>query len=1016
MTDNNNPIKYSDLVQPDNSISDLIKQLDELGDVYMNTLKNIKSEALQLSVTLKTVSGATEEGRKTIRKTTSDADRLTKAQRDLMFAESERAKELELVRKATREANEMNRLAARLADSAEGSYNRLSAQYSINKIALNNMTAEYRDNTVEGQKLVKETANIYDQMKRLQSETGKNQLNVGNYGDALKGVTDNADELTEVLGLIPGASAGAAGGLNMVSNASKALLKNPIILMIAGIVAGLTGLIALFKRTQTGADLFAKSGAALSGILSALTGVVDRLAKFLMAAFENPQKAMRDFWNALKQNVINRLTSVIDLVRATSRAFDALWRGDLEGVKNAAKDAGTALIQMNTGLDAEQQKAFAQSVRDTTKAIIDQAQAFADLEAARRQTRRANRELEKQLENIITAEENVKAIADDQTRSFKEREDAAERAAKLLQQRSSLQVRIARENLALINQEVDLRRANGEEIEDLLDQQLQAYKELRGAERDYTNSVNENTKRQSELKQDRLERDLDILIDGFDNQKTINERILKDETRTFEEREALLMETARLFEETFKKQIETIQQFTGVQVDANDLIAESDAVVLNQKIRSLGLSEIIEGRLLEIIRERRTMTQDLAEAEKELNDSKSKAEQKALDDAKKRADEEAKARKEVYDIRVRELDVANEIANYEIDLLEASERKKTELRLNAEKERIAAIIALNKAGNKQLTDEELKAAKLAIAVIDKEIRDNARDNLDIYDIFGLDLSDEKKEAIAVSTQFAMDAMNTFLQAKIEAANQAVEAADAEVDATQRRLDAELEARANGYANNVVMAQKEFDLAKKNQDKALKEQQRAQKAQAAIQTIQQIGNLVTATAQIWAQLGFPWAIPAIAVMWGSFAFAKIKAGQLAKQNTESYGDGTVELLQGGSHQSGNDIDLGTKPDGTRRRAEGGEYFAVINKRNSRRYRGLIPGVIKSLNNGTFGERYLNAFRGDGLSINVDGKAPEELKQLSSDVREIKEQGRRKYFTNGKGQTVMTYKNLKRTFLN
>ena len=45
------------------------------------------------------------------------------------------------------------------------------------------------------------------------------------------------------------------------------------------------------------------------------------------------------------------------------------------------------------------------------------------------------------------------------------------------------------------------------------------------------------------------------------------------------------------------------------------------------------------------------------------------------------------------------------------------------------------------------------------------------------------------------------------------------------------------------------------MAKKNQEKALKEQQKAQKAQAAIQTIQQIGNLVTASALIWSQLGF-----------------------------------------------------------------------------------------------------------------------------------------------------------------
>ena len=67
MADNNNPIKYSDLVSPDDSITKLINQLDQLSDAYMNTLKNIKSEAITVKAALEGVSGATENGRKTIR-------------------------------------------------------------------------------------------------------------------------------------------------------------------------------------------------------------------------------------------------------------------------------------------------------------------------------------------------------------------------------------------------------------------------------------------------------------------------------------------------------------------------------------------------------------------------------------------------------------------------------------------------------------------------------------------------------------------------------------------------------------------------------------------------------------------------------------------------------------------------------------------------------------------------------------------------------------------------------------
>ena len=68
MADNNNPIKYSDLVSPDNSITDLIKQLDDLSDAYTNALKNIKGGSYSIGGDLQKVSGATEDGRKTTKK------------------------------------------------------------------------------------------------------------------------------------------------------------------------------------------------------------------------------------------------------------------------------------------------------------------------------------------------------------------------------------------------------------------------------------------------------------------------------------------------------------------------------------------------------------------------------------------------------------------------------------------------------------------------------------------------------------------------------------------------------------------------------------------------------------------------------------------------------------------------------------------------------------------------------------------------------------------------------------
>ena len=362
-------------------------------------------------------------------------------------------------------------------------------------------------------------------------------------------------------------------------------------------------------------------------------------------------------------------------------------------------------------------------------------------------------------------------------------------------------------------------------------------------------------------------------------------------------------------------------------------------------------------------------------------------------------------------------DKEREYYDSEYDLLNKSEAQKTKYRLQAEKERLQKVLELNEKMNNKMSDVEVATIQNQIKKIDQEMAKTGYN--DVYDMMGLSLNDEQKAAIDQSLQYATEALNTFMDAYVKAAEAKVALADKEVDSAKKVLENEIEARNQGYASDVATAQKELDLARKNQQKALEQQRKAQRAQALMDAATQASSLITATANIWkAFTGTgPWgvaaAIAATTLMWGSFAASKIKALQMTSGGDEQYGEGTVELLAGGSHQSGNDVDLGRKKDGTRRRAEGGEFFAVINKRNSRRYRKEIPPLIRSLNNGTFGQKYLNAYKtDDGLIFNINGSS-EELKSISNDVREIRKRNERKVYVDGQGNIVEQYRNVKRT---
>lgn len=1164
MADNNNPIKYSDLVSPDDSITKLINQLDQLSDAYMNTLKNIKSEAITVKAALEGVSGATENGRKTIRGASADTDKLTRAAKDLAFAESENAKRLAELKQAQKEANELNKLTTRLNQSAEGSYNRLSAQYSINKIYLNNMTVEEREATEEGRKLVAETKAIYEEMKRLQEATGKTSLNVGNYSDAAKGLTtqienqtkqlallrlegkqgtaeyqqlsketamlrdavkDATDEITRmasdtsnldaVLGLAAGASGGFAAftgamelfgaesedvqeaqkklqaaiaittGVQAIQNAvqkqsaimlgisrlqmaalSKAQVYNRLVTM-QGTKATLAATIAQKAFNLIAAAnpyvLLALALVTVVGALVLFASNTDKSAKNQQKLNE-AQKVWLDYleteateMNRVSNERVAQLNRELNIAKARNASLSETRKiedeilaertkahnksvgfygqelNDLEANRAKLKQLNDMLLQLNNAkargdkkvyidvdLDGKIDKVKVDEAIEAVQGQIDNTGRAVDI-AVNLKTEGADLDAERKIQAAQRANENRNA-AKAETDILRKAEDARIALIKnsFDQQRAQRQAANAR---AIVDIQLQLRTETNLTVKarKALNDQIVLLREQLAV--DMVDIANQQ--RAAELSAQRATQDAQIALmaEGAEKQReqlrVEYERQIQDINTRLETERGL---TETQVAELLNQQLLLQQQYAKSLGELNDQItidqmqAAADRTQLQLDAAREGSQEEINLRILLLQQQRaielaqnRQLAEDVRQSEADIN---------AKYDA-----EVLKQTTELNQQRALMLfDQTQALEASEFDLIRNSEERKTRFRLAQEKARLQKILELNKAAGVKMTDAEVKTIENTIAKIDQEIEKSKGDERgnDIYGLFGLNLDDDQKEAISTSVSFAIEQLNSFLDAKVQAADAAVSAADKEVDASQRRLDAELEARANGYANNVAMAQKELDVAKKNQEKALKEQQKAQKAQAAIQTIQQIGNLVTASALIWSQLGFPFAIPAIAIMWGSFAAAKIKAAQLSKSanagGSESYGDGTVELLAGGSHQSGDDVDLGTKPDGTRRRAEGGEFFAVINKRNSRRFRRLIPDVINSLNRGTFPQKYLNAYNTDGINVTVQQNNAPDLRDLKDDVREIKEQNRRRRYVDGNGNVIEVYKNLTRKIKN
>ena len=1155
--DNPNPIYYRDLITPDDSITNLIDQLDELVSKYDGIKSKIQGAAAEIAKGLQGVSGATEEQRKAIQLATEQSDKLVAEYRDVTTASWKATQAFAEATAAKKESAQIDKLITQINTSAEGSYNRLSAQYRLNKIRLNEMSLAERQGTEAGKALEAETNAIYQEMKRLQEATGKHTLNVGNYADAAKGLKmeltslvqqmaylktqgeTNSEEYQQMASRAAELKDAMIDANNEVKNMSSDTAQLDATMGAASAASGgmnaVTGTMALMGQTsETASDAQKNLGAAI-GIVSGLTAVQNALQKesnvmtgIRVLQTKAATKAEQLDTAAKKKNIvattgatvaqkifnavaaanpyvllaialITVVGALVALAAGANRAakeqtkLNKATAAQLDYMEQYAKSAtrenNERIQQLQNELDiakarkaslAETQKLEDEIYQERVKAHDKQMEIYAEQVAGVDANRAKLEQLQKTLLELQQAQaagknhlrvdvdldgnvervkidkaiDAVQGQIDNYGRSVQIAVDlqtegadiAKERAVQLAQRRSDAQAAAKTETdilraeqdarLALIRdsykrEQQQLAENNKRQIEDIktrLRTESNLTKKARQSLNDQMKLINQKYYQDLEdlqnkylainLAAQRETEDLQIALmaDGAEKQRleletTYKRRINDLQTALATEKD--LTETQRdeilkqieLSGEQYRKELAKLNE----EIIIDQLNAQAAAIQLRLDATRDGSQEQVD-LSIELLKKQRDI---------ELAENAQLAEDVRQNEADINAKWDAVILKQTAELTQKRalylLDAQQELAASEFALLDKNERQKTQFQLQQEKERLQKILELDAAAGLKMTDEERKTIQNTIAAIEKESKKLPYNNM--YELLGIGLDSDQQSALNTAIDSVKESISSLVDSWNQAADAALNAANAQVDAAQKTLDAEIEARNAGYANEVTTAQKELALAKKNQEQALKEKEKAQKAQLAIDSITQASSLITASANIWSALGgIPYvgpalAVAAIATMWATFAAAKVKAFQVTKQ--EQYGDGTVELLQGGSHASGHDIDLGTKRDGTRRRAEGGEFFAVINKRNSRRYRDVIPDVINSFNNGTFADRYQRANAAmAGYAVGMIGGGTTDVSGLERDVAAIRKQGDQIQYVDGQGNTVIRYKNLTR----
>lgn len=1045
------------------NLKNQIKALDDQMKPHIQTLSEVEKaeqrlaylqsdegkRLLELKAKIAELTSARKQQKATV-------DPLAQAQEKLAYAQSEENQQLKLYSTQIREANQIAQLQATIANSAEGSYNRLSAQYALNKIRLNQMSAAEREAADSGKKLEAETNAIYQQMIKLQEATGNYRLSVGHYQKTWDGlgisISQVVRELPAVAVSLNTFFLGISNNIPMVVDEIKRLRRQNELLAAEGkeqisvtrsIVRSLfsfnTILVVLLtvfsmygKEIITWIDKTLAGRDAAKSFEDALEDLNDELGKGSTGSYGQQIAVLRrlsENWKDLGDNIkaqtqwikdnekeFSKLGITIDSINDANNAFVDNTESVVAAYKARAKAeaALNVVSQQYQKLLVAENKAELEKVREYGffDKTINYFKALwggisgpdSDLSLGTRLKKQRQRNVESlqkdadALEKEVESYFNVWKFYEDQADAlFKEigleeshkkdkrgrtPRDADDRlnnlalAAEKAYQKSRTEIerdenkKRRAEAFASFNQEIADLNDKYSRIQKILNGQDEKYKKLTESQKETAIKALDDIENAIKNKQKGLTLSLDLL--------NIDVEIQKAEQ---------LLELLELEGEVSKK---------GSYEELSNSLKRLD---VERQIALLKNAQLPEAKRQPTSAINASFDKQKAITVGSFNMS-SFDEQQALDEA-----------------------VFNEVKRSETEI--------TRFKLEQEKARWQEQIRLAEAGGLDWSQAQIDAAKATVKGIDRELSelDDFIKNIGKKGLGGtllekLGFDDDQIDALKDAVNIVIEQLQSIMDAEVELAEQAVEAAEARVEAAQKAYDAEVEARNNGYANNVATAKKELEQEKKNQQEKQKMLQAAQKRQEAMNTVTQASSLVTASANLWSSfssipiVGPALALAAIATMWTSFAVAKIKAKQVTASQSDEYGEGGLEFLEGGSHASGDDIDLGVKNKKKRRmRAEGGEALAIISKKRTRKYKKILPDVINSLNKGTFEDKYLNAFASsDGLNISLNSNGSVDLSKIEDDVRSIRKQSETKYYTLPNGTVVIQHKNVKRIIKN
>lgn len=302
-----------------------------------------------------------------------------------------------------------------------------------------------------------------DALKKVGIEAGKVQKQAEESNAAVK---DGLEALDKRTGGAVSAFKSLQGGIKNAVAGFKTLKGAIIATGLGALLVAVTSLVAYFKETERGADALRVITSTLGAVIGKLMDVVIGLGEALFKAFSDPKQALLDFGNAIKENIVNRIEGMLELLPALGKAIRLALSGEFKEAGKVATDAvgkvtlGVENVTDKIGVAVDSVKAFGQSLVDAGKEGARIANILNAVEKAERELITLRATANKQIQE-------QRFLATDLTKTAEERIAALEKANALEEEVLNKELKTARMKADALKAQADISESNKETLREI---------------------------------------------------------------------------------------------------------------------------------------------------------------------------------------------------------------------------------------------------------------------------------------------------------------------------------------------------------------------------------------------------------------------------------------------------------------------------------------------------------------------------------------------------------------------